>query len=196
MIPCRYCSQEFVADTLGLHHASCGRIPVLCPNRCDLATRIVREDLDAHIRDHCNTLILNCTFRDAGCKFKVSLNLKTPKINFKITYQVFVSNQGVRCDLEQHLDDSNQQHLLMMCSMVTRQQQQISTLRSIVTHLTTSFNGILIWKINEFQSKMNEAKAKEGTELISPPFYTSQYGYKLQVSLLKKIQLLDLMKLQ
>lgn len=28
---------------------------------------------------------------------------------------------------------------------------------------------------------MSEAKAKEGMELVSPPFYTSQYGYKLQV---------------
>ncbi|KAJ8962422.1 hypothetical protein NQ314_005749 [Rhamnusium bicolor] len=30
---------------------------------------------------------------------------------------------------------------------------------------------------------MAEAKNKEGMELVSPPFYTSQYGYKLQASL-------------
>lgn len=30
---------------------------------------------------------------------------------------------------------------------------------------------------------MSEAKTKEGMELVSPPFYTSQYGYKLQASI-------------
>lgn len=28
---------------------------------------------------------------------------------------------------------------------------------------------------------MADAKLKEGYELVSAPFYTSQYGYKLQV---------------
>lgn len=42
--------------------------------------------------------------------------------------------------------------------------------------------GTLIWKINDFAAKMRDAKSKEGVELISAPFYTSQYGYKLQVS--------------
>jgi len=41
--------------------------------------------------------------------------------------------------------------------------------------------GTLIWKITDYTSKLNEAKTKEGMELVSPPFYTSQYGYKLQV---------------
>jgi len=43
------------------------------------------------------------------------------------------------------------------------------------------FVGTLIWKINDYTSKLSEAKTKEGMELVSPPFYTSQYGYKLQV---------------
>lgn len=34
---------------------------------------------------------------------------------------------------------------------------------------------------------MAEAKCKDGVELISPAFYTSQYGYKLQVRLCLKI---------
>jgi hypothetical protein len=41
--------------------------------------------------------------------------------------------------------------------------------------------GTLIWKITDYTSKLTEAKTKEGMELVSPPFYTSQYGYKLQV---------------
>lgn len=30
---------------------------------------------------------------------------------------------------------------------------------------------------------MQEAKSKDGLELVSPPFFTSQYGYKLQASM-------------
>lgn len=40
----------------------------------------------------------------------------------------------------------------------------------------------MVWKITDYTSKMSEAKTKEGMELVSPPFYTSQYGYKLQAS--------------
>lgn len=45
------------------------------------------------------------------------------------------------------------------------------------------FAGTLVWKISDYTSKMSEAKTKEGMELVSPPFYTSQYGYKLQASI-------------
>lgn len=38
-----------------------------------------------------------------------------------------------------------------------------------------------MWKIADFGLKLREAKEKEGVELISPPFYTSPHGYKLQV---------------
>lgn len=68
-----------------------------------------------------------------------------------------------------------------MCNVVTKQQHQIAVLKSAMAKLSPNYTGTLIWKISNYSSKMSEAKAKEGVELISPPFYTSQYGYKLQV---------------
>lgn len=44
------------------------------------------------------------------------------------------------------------------------------------------FAGTLVWKITEYSAKMEEARGKDGVELISSPFYTSQFGYKLQAS--------------
>ena len=73
------------------------------------------------------------------------------------------------------------QHLLLMCGLASRQQQQLTTLRSSVSRVATNYTGTFLWRINDFQSKMAEAKLKEGFELVSAPFYTSQYGYKLQV---------------
>ena len=72
LVPCRYCSKDFVADTLQVHHTKCGRFPVACPNRCDTAI-LAREDLDLHLKDQCSTLGISCPFKDAGCRFKVRL---------------------------------------------------------------------------------------------------------------------------
>lgn len=73
------------------------------------------------------------------------------------------------------------QHLLLMCGLATRQQQQLSTLRSTVSRVSLNYTGTFLWRINDVQTKIAEARIKEGFELISAPFYTSQYGYKLQV---------------
>jgi TNF receptor-associated factor 4 len=70
LVPCRYCSKEFVADTLQVHHTKCGRFPVACPNQCD-ASILAREDLDLHLKDQCPVFGMCCPFRDAGCRFKV-----------------------------------------------------------------------------------------------------------------------------
>lgn len=85
--------------------------------------------------------------------------------------------------MEKHLEENCQQHLSMMCGVVTKQQHQISSLKSAIARLSLNYSGTLIWKIGDFAAKLSEAKTKEGMELVSPPFYTSQYGYKLQVSL-------------
>jgi hypothetical protein len=74
LVPCRYCSKEFVADTLQVHHTKCGRFPVACPNQCD-ASILAREDLDLHLKDQCPVFGICCPFRDAGCRFKVSKGL-------------------------------------------------------------------------------------------------------------------------
>lgn len=83
--------------------------------------------------------------------------------------------------MEKHLEESSQQHLALVCTVVTKQQHQITSLKSALSRLSLNYSGTLIWKISDFSEKMNEAKNKEGMELVSPPFYTSQYGYKLQV---------------
>lgn len=83
--------------------------------------------------------------------------------------------------MEKHLEENCQQHLTMMCNVVTKQQHQITSLKSALSRLSLNYSGTLIWKISDFIAKMAEAKTKEGMELVSPPFYTSQYGYKLQV---------------
>ncbi|XP_054289635.1 TNF receptor-associated factor 4-like isoform X2 [Macrosteles quadrilineatus] len=160
LVACRYCTQSYVADTLQTHHSACLRAPVPCPNRCEMGI-IPREDLDSHLKDQCASLLTPCTFKEAGCRFK-----------------------GLRgMVMERHLEENSQQHLALMCSLVTRQQHQITSLKSALSRLSLNHTGTLVWKVTEFSAKMAEARCKEGMELVSPPFYTSQFGYKLQASL-------------
>lgn len=83
--------------------------------------------------------------------------------------------------LERHIEENCAQHLTLVNSLATRQQQQITTLKAALARLSLNYTGTLIWKISDWANKMVEAKSKDGMELVSPPFYTSQYGYKLQV---------------
>lgn len=159
LAPCRYCQKEFVYETMQAHHAKCPRYPVACPNRCD-PVKIPREDVEIHLKDQCPSIVMSCAFKEMGCLFK-----------------------GPRFALDNHMEDSTKQHLVLMCGLVTKQQHQITSLKVALQSLSTSYNGTLLWKITDYSTKMAEAKTKEGYELCSAPFYTSQYGYKMMATL-------------
>ena len=41
-----------------------------------------------------------------------------------------------------------------------------------------SYDGVLLWKIDDFKRRFDDAKERRATSLYSPPFYTSRFGYK------------------
>ncbi len=69
-----------------------------------------------------------------------------------------------------------------MCSLVERQRAHIARLTSQLERATTSYNGVLVWKVRDFSARLREARSSEGLELVSVPFFTSQCGYRLQAS--------------
>lgn len=119
-----------------------------------------RSEVETHLRDECKALSVPCSFKEAGCRFKGARNL-----------------------LDSHLEANAASHLSLMVQLSAKQGQQIASLKSAVAKLSTNYTGTLLWKITDWQAKMSEAKTKEGLELVSPAFYTSQYGYKLQASI-------------
>ncbi|KAG8199730.1 hypothetical protein JTE90_000826 [Oedothorax gibbosus] len=153
LVPCRYCTKEFVYDTLQIHTPKCPRMPVSCPNRCEVA-KIAKEDLETHLSEHCTVLALPCTFKDMGCKFK-----------------------GTRSALDQHLEDACKPHLALVCGVVGRQQHHISTLRQALSSVTLNTTGTLLWKISDYTRRQGEY------ELCSAPFTTAPHGYRLQATL-------------
>ena len=48
----------------------------------------------------------------------------------------------------------------------------------LLSQETTSFEGVLIWKIPDFNRHFEEARTGKMPSLYSPPFYTSRHGYK------------------
>jgi TNF receptor-associated factor 4 len=90
--------------------------------------------------------------------------------------------QGSRSALEHHADESQKQHIALLSGLAARQQRQIVGLRTALAKLSLNTSGTLIWRISDLAAKMAEAKTREGVELLSPIFLTSQYGYKLQAS--------------
>nr|XP_032644603.1 TNF receptor-associated factor 4 [Chelonoidis abingdonii] len=156
--PCPYCTKQFVFDTIQNHQYQCPRYPVSCPNQCGTPS-IAREDLSGHLKENCSTAMVLCPFKDAGCKHRC------PKLA-----------------MSRHLDESTKVHLGMVCSLVSRQRQEIQELRQDVEELSVSSDGVLIWKIADYARKLQDSKVRSNYEFFSPPFYTHRYGYKLQVS--------------
>ncbi|NP_001161672.1 TRAF-like protein [Saccoglossus kowalevskii] len=154
MLSCKYCHKDVIFDTLQTHLHHCLKYPVTCPNRCD-PERLARGDLEKHLKENCPSSTINCPFQGQGCKYK-----------------------SPRFALEQHLENNSREHLLMMCMVAKRQEEEILSLRAELDTMTGNTDGTLLWKIDNYSSLFAKAK-KETTELCSKPFFTSKYGYKL-----------------
>ncbi|XP_020367198.1 TNF receptor-associated factor 1 [Rhincodon typus] len=69
---------------------------------------------------------------------------------------------------------SDQQHLLALKDVIINEfRLQMLALEQ------TSYEGILMWKITDVSRKRQEAISGKITNLSSPAFYTSKYGYKV-----------------
>ena len=64
----------------------------------------------------------------------------------------------------------------------TQQSNQITELCNALYSLSHVTNGTFIWRITNYKHKLLESMYK-ATELVSDPFYTSRYGYKMSASL-------------
>ncbi|CAM2104210.1 unnamed protein product [Caretta caretta] len=190
------------------HQFQCPRYPVPCPNQCGTPS-VAREDLSGHLKETCSTAMVLCPFKDAGCKHRVSAARcprrpgrapRAPRLLLELPPQPWLSpplpsllcctpsmaaSSSVQCPklaMSRHLDESTKVHLGMVCSLVSRQRQEIQELRQDVEELLVSSDGVLIWKITDYARKLQESKVRSNYEFFSPPFYTHRYGYKLQVS--------------
>lgn len=89
--------------------------------------------------------------------------------------------QCPRFSLDKHTEDNMKQHLQLMCGLVKNQQTEITQLCNALYTLTHITDGTFIWKITNYKQKFLESVYKS-TEIVSEPFYTNRYGYKMAAS--------------
>lgn len=140
------------------HYGNCPRYPIGCPNRCD-ALKIAREDLEVHLKEQCKSALVSCPYKEAGCKHKC------PRYN-----------------LERHLAETGRQHAIMTFEMVRSQRHQLHEMQRRMDELTLNSNGQMLWRVDNFSQRLQNAHNEQQIELKSPCFRTHRYGYKLQLS--------------
>ena len=158
VVNCKYCVKSYTADALQGHQIMCPKFPVPCPNRCGENCR--REEMERHL--------VRCEAGAVGCPHKKAAGC---------------SWTGHPSVVDQHLLDNKDYHMDLLLQKTRNQAEYIDRLKQELERANINKDGILIWKIKDFEAKMEEAKASEGLELVSLPFYTSACGYRLQASL-------------
>ncbi|XP_032234121.2 TNF receptor-associated factor 4 isoform X2 [Nematostella vectensis] len=156
---CQHCRVMVKFEDVETHHQSCPSFPLSCPNNCGVA-QIPRGEVELHLSRDCRSNIMQCPFRHAGCH-----------------------KQFPQRSLQRHIEESVQQHLELVSELAIQQQKEINSLKEIVRHCKPYHDSKLLWRIDDFWEAFDEGKRKPGTELHSPVFYTSNYGYKFKVVL-------------
>eukprot|EP00118_Oscarella_pearsei_P000255 m.4531 g.4531 ORF g.4531 m.4531 type:complete len:363 (+) comp10919_c0_seq2:346-1434(+) len=98
----------------------------------------------------------------SDCQERIRSLEKECQIEFQILQQKY-------CGLERYVTRSSSRD----------QDSAISIMPQIDIHLPTFYDGILCWKITEFQRRQSEAQDENHLSICSPPFYTAQSGYKM-----------------
>ena len=94
------------------HYGECPEFPLTCPNKCG-ARRIKRKNMKHH-RSECPQEPMQCPFAEAGCK------------------------EGLRrCQLEDHMTSSVQQHLLLVMNDHKRLKERLRETEAKLEELTT-----------------------------------------------------------
>ncbi|XP_071490776.1 TNF receptor-associated factor 3-like [Diadema antillarum] len=89
-----------------------------------------------------------------------------------------------KADREEHVD-----HQVLLSQLLDSQlqviRQRIELLQMIqesqrrIQDLECSHSGVFLWKIDNYSQRKREAATTNKKSIYSPPFFTSQYGYKL-----------------
>lgn len=72
-------------------------------------------------------------------------------------------------------------HILSQLN-VERMSNRIETLATRTDALEKLYGAQLLWKIDNYQQKYNEAKAGSKPTIFSAPFMTGRHGYKMALS--------------
>lgn len=115
---CQYCNhRDTFRNITSKHYSRCENFPLACTNRCG-ATRIKRNLMAQHQRT-CPLEPVECPFKEAGCEVQL-----------------------VRKDLDEHVERSTQQHLLLVMSAYREVKKSNRRLKDDIVALNGEFESV------------------------------------------------------
>ena len=123
---CEHCDFTSTFDVGVQHVELCTKYPVPCPNKCEIGT-VPRCDVEKH-RTECPLESVACDFVDIGCNMKVA-----------------------RKDLKQHIEESQQHHLLSATLLNLK----------LTKETITELNRQLIEKEHKLDEKEHQLEEKD-----------------------------------
>ena len=185
---CQYCDFVSTCDAEVDHLVNCTRYPTCCPNQCE-AGALPRWDVEEHLTK-CPLEVVNCVFADVGCNVKIA-----------------------RRDVSQHMEESQQQHLLsatLLNLRLTREtiaekdrqlaekdqqlaekDKQVLELQKQLKLLQTSLDRVKVG-VDHLLGGMKHCqeftldKVSQWKHWLSEPFYSHHNGYRLRLSVKKE----------
>ena len=160
---CEYCSYKDTYKVVTVEHwPVCEKHPVDCPNRCD--QKIIRSDLETHLKSACPLAEIECEFRYAGCNATL-----------------------LRQSNDQHMTEHTQAHLSLLSaqlqqvlSILATKETELKTLRQEVHQLKELASTD---KASAYQESgvfvLQNLKRYKDVHWCSPPFLSRPRGYKM-----------------
>ncbi|KAK2155149.1 hypothetical protein LSH36_247g01074 [Paralvinella palmiformis] len=171
VVHCEYCQDPIKLDELEAHFSDCRRFKIECTN-CGTAD-IPREELQKHLDTECPEEMAKCSFFEAGCPF-----------------------ESKRKDLKAHITENLELHVdmvvmaLQTCSdaleihdaILERQSDRLIDVENQAAVLNKIHGYQMLWKIDNYANKMQEAEEGISVAIESPIFWLSRDGYRIQLS--------------
>lgn len=171
-VPCQYCEDQVRLDMMEAHYDECRQFRIECTNNCG-AKDIPREMLQNHLDTECPEAMAKCPFFEAGCPF-----------------------ESKRKDLKVHISENLELHVdmvvmaLQTCSdaleihdaILERQSDRLIDVENQASVLNKIHGYQMLWKIDNYAQKLQEAEEGTSIAIESPIFWLSRDGYRIQMS--------------
>ncbi|XP_033102354.1 TNF receptor-associated factor 4-like [Anneissia japonica] len=175
MVTCDFCSKcIFYKDEIS-HYNVCSNFLVHCPNGCDVTVQYPRHKLEKHLDTDCPLQVIECTFAYLGCKFTTIRSKMHHHMRDNKDMNRHVAMIGKKVLAQGQLSDTN----------AVAMEEEMSLLKTCVEkvqNLEKTFGSHLVWKIDHYAERLQDAKLAIKTTIFSPPFLTGRNGYKLALS--------------
>ncbi|ELU13993.1 hypothetical protein CAPTEDRAFT_159010 [Capitella teleta] len=169
---CRYCYEPLMRGNEDVHFDRCAEFPVACANGCG-RTNIPRSKMKQHLDKECQLQVVPCPFVEAKCDHRCERGRMS---------------QHIRDQADRHLELAGQslqilfQSVAIQTRAVDKCSSRITAIEDRVDGLEKLYGAQLVWKIDGYDEKYQDAKTGRKSTIFSPPFLTSRHGYKMILS--------------